>query len=127
MPTLLNPFLRILLVEDHAATNAALTRLLGADYTVHTAATAGEALELARAHPLDLVIADIGLPDQTGWELLKQLRPLHPHVPAIALTGVDYADDPHRFSEAGFDVHLSKPAEMAKIRSAIKALFPDRG
>ena len=123
----LNPSLRILLVEDHPSTNAVLTRLLGAHYTIHSAHTGAHALELARSEPVDLVIADIGLPDETGWELLKKIKPLRPTVHAIALTGIDYAEDPHRFSEAGFDMHLSKPVDLPQIQSAIKAMFPDRG
>lgn len=118
--------LRILLVEDHISTNEVLTRLLGAHYTVRSATTAAKALALAQAEPVDLVIADIGLPDESGWDLLKKIRALHPDVHAIALTGVDYTEDPHRFSEAGFDMHLPKPVELPKITSAIKTLFPDR-
>jgi CheY-like chemotaxis protein len=122
----LNPPLRILLVEDHASTNAVLTRLLGADYTVHSALTAATALGLAKTHPIDLIIADIGLPDKTGWELLQEIKPLQPQIQAIALTGYDYVEDAERFSAAGFDMHIAKPVELAKITSAIKALFPDR-
>lgn len=83
-------------------------------------------MELARAQSLDVVIADIGLPDQTGWDVVREIRKMHPEVHAIALTGVDYAEDPHRFSEAGFDMHLPKPVELAKIKSAIATLCPDR-
>ena len=122
----MNPPLRILLIEDHAPTNEALTRLLGADHTVSSARTAAEALQLAKTQAFDLIIADIGLPDQTGWELLKEIRVVQPRVMAIALTGYDYVEDAHRFGAAGFDMHLRKPADMAKITSAIKSLFPDR-
>lgn len=119
--------LRILLVEDHPSTNAVLTRLLGADYTVHPARTAGEALALIQKQPVDLVIADIGLPDKNGWELLKEIRTLQPHIHAIALTGFDYVEDAHRFGEAGFDMHIPKPADLPQIKSAIEEMFPDRG
>lgn len=122
----MNPPLRILLVEDHVPTNQALTRLLSADYTVHSAHTAAAALELAKTRPFDLVMADIGLPDQSGFELLTEIRAVQPKVQAIALTGYDYVEDAHRFSAAGFDMHLSKPAELVQIKSAIKTLFPDR-
>jgi DNA-binding response OmpR family regulator len=123
----LNPTLRILLVEDHASTNATLTRLLGRDHTVHSAETAAKALAVAKKESVDLVIADIGLPDKTGWELLSEIKALQPHVHAIALTGVDYVEDAHRFGAAGFDMHIPKPAEMSKITSAINTLFPERG
>ena len=122
----MNPPIRILLVEDHASTNAVLTRLLGADYTVHSAQTAAKALDLAKAHPVDLVIADIGLPDKTGWDLLQEIRTMQPHVHAIALTGFDYKEDAHRFSAAGFDMHIPKPADLPQIKSAIRGMFPDR-
>lgn len=122
----MNPPLRLLLVEDHVPTNTTLTRLLGAEHAVLSATTAARALELARAEPVDVVIADIGLPDQTGWDVVREIRKMRPEVHAIALTGVDYAEDPHRFSEAGFDMHLSKPVELSKIRSALQTLCPDR-
>jgi DNA-binding response OmpR family regulator len=122
----LNQSLRILLVEDHASTNATLTRLLGRDYTVHSAQTAAHALAVAKKESVDLVIADIGLPDKSGWELLQEIKAVQPQVHAIALTGVDYVEDAHRFSAAGFDMHIPKPAEMSKITSAINTLFPDR-
>lgn len=122
----MNPPLRLLLVEDHVPTNTTLASLLGAEHTVFSATTAAQALELARAHPLDVVIADIGLPDRTGWDVLREIRKMQPEVHAIALTGVDYAEDPHRFSEAGFEMHLPKPVELSKIKSAIQTLCPDR-
>lgn len=81
---------------------------------------------MARKERVDLVLADIGLPDKDGWSLLKDIRAVQPEVHAIALTGFDYTDNPHRFSEVGFDMHISKPADLPKITSAIKALFPDR-
>jgi len=123
----LNSSIRILLVEDHASTNAVLTRLLGTEYSVHSAHTAAKALDLAKAHPFDLIIADIGLPDKTGWELMQELKTLHPEVHAIALTGFDYKEDAHRFGAAGFDMHIPKPPDIAQIKSAIKGMFPDRG
>jgi CheY-like chemotaxis protein len=121
-----NPPIRILLVEDHASTNAVLTRLLSGECTVYPAVTAAKALELARSQPVDLVIADIGLPDMDGWELVRQVREIQPEVHAIALTGVDYTEDPHRFSAAGFDMHIAKPADIGKLKSAIRTLIPDR-
>jgi CheY-like chemotaxis protein len=126
MPASANSPLRILLVEDHATTNAVLTRLLGADYKVHSAQTAAAALALAKAHPVDLVIADIGLPDKTGWELMHEIKAVHPQVHAIALTGFDYVEDADKFGAAGFDVHIPKPADLAQIKSAIRGMFPDR-
>jgi signal transduction histidine kinase len=67
--------LRVLLVEDHADTAAVMSRLLAmSGHAVTTAATGAKAIALAGEHQFDIVVSDLGLPDMTGYELMKQLK-----------------------------------------------------
>src|SRR5690606_4398635 len=65
--------LRILLVEDHSDTARLMGRLLrGEGHEVETAPTVAEALDLAERHEFDLLVSDLGLPDGTGIDLMRQ-------------------------------------------------------
>jgi PAS domain S-box-containing protein len=115
--------LRVLLVEDHADTARVLARLLSrAGHEVTTASGVAAALERASAVPLDLLICDLGLPDGSGLEVMRRLRPL----PGIALTGYGMEQDVRRAHEAGFLAHLTKPVDFAELDSAIRRVAAAR-
>lgn len=110
---------RILLVEDHMDSAKALARLLGTvGHKVVTANTIAGALKTARSGKYDLLISDIGLPDGTGLELMRQLRVDSP-ICGIALSGYGMADDVRRSIEAGFTEHLTKPVNMDRLEESI--------
>jgi CheY-like chemotaxis protein len=69
------------------------------------------------------MVSDIGLPDGTGLDLIRQVRDKH-HltVPAIALTGFGMEDDMVRCREAGFDAHLTKPINLAKLEETVQRI-----
>jgi CheY-like chemotaxis protein len=109
--------MRILLVEDHASTASTLARLLrklGHDVSVAGGVAAG--LAVARAERFDLLISDIGLPDGTGLDLVRQLRATHPDLPAIALSGYGTEADVRRSLAAGFTQHLTKPINLEQLK-----------
>jgi two-component system CheB/CheR fusion protein len=110
----------ILLVEDHGDTARALARLLGRQgYQVQCAGDIATALiSLSRGH-FDLLISDMGLPDGTGIDLLRQARAAYPNLPAIALSGYGREDDVQRSRQAGFAAHLVKPATQRDLLEAI--------
>jgi signal transduction histidine kinase len=113
---------RILLVEDHPATLQTVSNTLrrwGCHVT--TADNVADALKLALAHPFDLVISDLGLPDGTGIKLMEQLRAEH-GLSGIALSGYGMEEDIVRSREAGFVAHLVKPIHPADLRNLIKGL-----
>lgn len=111
---------RILLVEDHGDTGRVLARLLrNAGYVVEHAETAGSALEMFGRDEFDLVISDLGLPDESGLELMKKLRTLQPHLAGICLSGYGMEDDLNACRAAGFSEHLTKPVDMQQLHSAI--------
>ena len=109
---------RILLVEDHPDTSAALKNLLlRRGHSVETAHNVRSALEAAGRDPFDLVISDLGLPDGTGGELMTKLRPFG--MRGIAISGFGMSDDVARSLVAGFAEHLVKPLTLEKLDAAI--------
>ena len=116
---------RLLLVEDHVATLAALTRALSNDgHAVATATTVAEALALAGTTQFDLTICDIGLPDGSGLDLMRQLRARH-QLTGIALSGFGTDDDRSASAAAGFKMHLTKPVAIGTLRDAIAHVSND--
>jgi PAS domain S-box-containing protein len=110
---------RILLVEDHMDTRLSIQRLLEiAGHKVTPAASAHQALELASANKFDLVVSDLGLPDQTGHELMSQLRANH-GLEGIALSGYGMEGDIERSRQAGFRDHLTKPVSFDHLKALI--------
>ena len=101
-------------------------KLLGRQgHGVSTAGSVREAVTLASAERPDLLISDLGLPDGNGLELIGQVRGVCPELKAIALSGYGMQEDVERSLTAGFDEHLTKPADLATLDAAIRRLFPN--
>jgi CheY-like chemotaxis protein/nitrogen-specific signal transduction histidine kinase len=103
----------VLIVEDHEDARELLAGVLeAAGGSVISAASAEEAMErMAHSRP-DVLIADIGLPGQDGYALLRQVRALHGlEVPAIALTAYARNTDRERALAEGFQHHVVKPID----------------
>ena len=114
---------RLLLVEDHADTARALTRLLESrGYEVRAANSVAAALTAAGEEKFDLYLCDLGLPDGTGFDFIAKARTFG-ETPAIALTGFGMQQDVMRAQEAGFAAHLTKPVNLQKLESTIWALL----
>ena len=117
------PDTQILVVEDNEK-NMKLFRdvLVATGHRTLEATTGGEAVELATAHSLDLVLMDIQLPDISGVEALGRLRANErtASVPVIALTAQAMEGDRERFLAAGFDGYLSKPVNVADLIAIVK-------
>lgn len=112
--------LRLMVVEDHADTAVVLSKLLTASgHAVKTATTAAAALALAGEHRFDIVISDLGLPDMTGYELMKQLK-AQCGVKGIAMSGYGMEDDIKKGEQAGFSAHLVKPVNIARLEASIR-------
>ena len=117
---------RILIVEDDADSRALLRRLiLGIGAQVIEAASAAEAVtELPRSRP-HLLISDVGMPGRDGLDLMRDIRSQgysEEILPAIALTAFAREEDRSRALSAGFQIHLTKPIDAAKLRQAIAHL-----
>ncbi|HEX8492114.1 MAG TPA: PAS domain S-box protein [Pyrinomonadaceae bacterium] len=118
---------RVLVVDDHADSRELLSLVLG-DYgaKVLTASSVKEALELLRRERIDVLVSDIGMPFEDGYDLIRKVRSLSAteggSMPALALTA--YADerDRKRALSSGFQQHLSKPIEPSELIAAVSNL-----
>lgn len=111
--------LRLLLVEDNEPTLQVMADLLELDgHDVKPAATVRAARELAERHTFDLVVSDLGLPDGSGFDLMRELRERY-GLQGIAVSGFGMEEDLRRSREAGFHEHLVKPVDVDKLKAAI--------
>ncbi|HET6974355.1 MAG TPA: PAS domain S-box protein [Pyrinomonadaceae bacterium] len=117
----------VLLVEDDDDSRKLLGTMLrryGARVT--STKSAAEALEVFAGELPDVMISDIGMPDQDGYELVRRLRSLPMEkggaTPAIALTGYASRKDRERALGSGYQKHMAKPIEQAELIAAIAAL-----
>ena len=112
---------RVLLVEDHSDTREALVGLLeAANYIVKTAGSVEAALQGAAIERFDVVVSDLGLPDGTGYDLMKQLR--EQGIKGIALSGYGMEQDQQRSREAGFLEHVVKPVDINQLVAVIERI-----
>jgi CheY-like chemotaxis protein len=118
---------RVLLVEDDGDARDLMTRMLrdhGAQVTA--AASAAEALDIFAALRPDVLVSDIGMPDEDGYSLIARIRAMPPgaggRVPAVALTALARPEDRKRAILAGYHVHLAKPVEASELSAAIVSL-----
>ena len=121
----------ILVVEDDAATRTFLADNLTADgYELLVADTAQHGLRLLETKFPDLVLVDIGLPDASGFEVLRRVREadgiasrLDPSTPLVLLTGRDGELDRVRGFERGADDYVCKPFSYPELRGRLAALL----
>lgn len=120
-PVMLQPSRSILLVEDHADTREALARLLRRrGHEVHVAGNVAEAASaVTTLSALDVLVTDFGLPDGSGFDVLKAVASGHPGVHAIVFSGFGMEEDIRKSHAAGFAHHLTKPVEFSKLEEAI--------
>jgi CheY-like chemotaxis protein/two-component sensor histidine kinase len=118
---------RVLIVEDDADGREMLVTMLeqhGAE--VRQATSAKEAMRALEQETSDVLVCDIGLPDEDGHQLIRRVRKLRSAreraIPALALTAYAAPDDRRKALAAGFDVHLAKPAAPAELVAKVAAL-----
>lgn len=117
----------VLLVEDDDDSRKLLGTMLkqhGAE--ISSAASAKDAFTLFSEKVPDVVVSDIGMPDEDGYELLQKIRALPAEAggltPAIALTGYATRKDRERSLSSGYQLHIAKPIEQGELVSAIAGL-----
>ncbi len=116
---------RVLIVEDHADTAALLRKvLLRIGLHVEVAHTGEDALACYRTQHPDAVVCDIGLPgEMTGYDVARAIRGTGDDAVAlVALTGYGRPEDRDLARSAGFDAHLTKPVDLATLRSTLATL-----
>jgi signal transduction histidine kinase/ActR/RegA family two-component response regulator len=122
--------LHVLVVEDNADGREIITLMLEqAGARVTGAASAKEASEALESVRPDVLVSDIGLPDEDGYALVRRLRSKEAErggfLPAVAMTGFVRAEDRARVLAAGFQVHVPKPIDVTELTAAIAAVARD--
>ncbi|HYE65170.1 MAG TPA: PAS domain S-box protein [Pyrinomonadaceae bacterium] len=119
--------LRVLVVDDEPDTLDMLSLVLrqcGADVTA--VASAGEALNALERLKPDVIISDVGMPDEDGYALIRKVRALLPEqggqIPAAALTAYARTEDRARALSAGFQAHVAKPVEPTELIATVASL-----
>jgi signal transduction histidine kinase/ActR/RegA family two-component response regulator len=118
--------LRVLVVDDEADARRVLVLVLEQVGAIVTAAgSVREAIEaLSTARP-DVLVSDLGMPDQDGFDLIRQVRDAGhdaKELPAVALTAFVQRDDAHSALLAGFQVHVAKPIDPHDLTSVVASL-----
>ena len=115
--------MNILVVEDDAEMAELLVRGLREElYEVEHAKDGGTALRLSAANEFDLVLLDVMLPGQDGFEVARQLRSQGEQVPLLMLTARDALPDVVEGLDAGADDYMTKPFSFAELLARIRAL-----
>jgi len=119
--------IRVLAVDDDADALGLLKDVLqaaGAD--VATASSAASALETIRTFRPQVLVADIGMPEVDGFELIKRIRasedPVVSEMPAAALTAFARSEDRTKALQSGFEMHLSKPVDPGELVASVATL-----
>ena len=119
----------VLLIEDNEDGREMMATMLDVyGYPVLQSADGLDGVQLAMAQLPKVALVDIGLPGIDGYEVARRLR-AHPETQAmrlIALTGYGLAEDQRRVLEAGFDMHLVKPVDIAQLLGALGEPAPLR-
>jgi len=114
----------VLVVDDEAdARNLIQHILTKCNARVTTAATATEGIAAVKQHHPDMILSDIGMPVEDGYDFLAKLRQLSRaeggDTPAVALTAFARSEDRRRALMAGFQMHLPKPVEAAELLAVV--------
>jgi PAS domain S-box-containing protein len=125
--TMMADSVRVLVVDDHEDTLRVLRRLLESiGYQLATAASATAALNYIAANQVDVLVSDVGLPDATGHDLMRQVKRIR-DVPAVAISGYGSATDIQKSREAGFYAHLTKPLDFDLLHATIQQALHQAG
>jgi signal transduction histidine kinase/ActR/RegA family two-component response regulator len=119
--------LTVLMVDDDRESREVVAaHLNGCGAAVLTAASAAEAFDMLQRQHVSVLLADIGMPEEDGYALIRRIRALSaPHVAAIpagALTAFARDEDRQEALNAGFQLHLAKPVDALSLATAVAML-----
>lgn len=121
--------IRILVVDDYEDARKLVATILereGAE--VVQAESVAEALQVMSAHSFGLLVSDIGMPIEDGYDLIRRVRSASaagwaPELPALAVTAFSSAADREHALAAGYQEHLAKPVDMVTLVAAVTRLI----
>jgi signal transduction histidine kinase/CheY-like chemotaxis protein len=112
--------------DDDECRQVVAAQLHGCHAEVLTASSGAQACELLQRERVDVLLADIGMPDEDGYALIRRIRslssPAIASIPAAALTAFARDEDRDRALQAGFQLHLTKPVEAPSLVAAVATL-----
>ena len=115
--------MRVLLVEDDPNTAKSIELMLThANLNVYATDLGEEGIDLAKLYDYDLIVLDLGLPDMTGMEVLRQLRLARVDTPVLILSGDDDTESKLRSFGFGADDYLTKPFHREELIARIHAI-----
>jgi PAS domain S-box-containing protein len=115
--------IRVLVVDDEADARALIGTVLGqCGAQVATVPSASAALEELRRERYDVLLSDISMPEEDGYQLMRRLRAQNTAIPAAAVTAFARAEDRDAALAAGFQLHVAKPVEPAVLARAVESL-----
>ena len=123
---------RVLVVDDDAESRLVMTEYLQLCHgVVFTATSAADAYDVLRRERVDVLLADIGMPGEDGYTLIRRVRagvvPACALIPAAAITAFAREEDRRLALNAGFEMHLSKPVDPDRLLAAVASLARKRG
>jgi signal transduction histidine kinase len=114
---------KVLVVDDEPDSRELVRRLLvECEAEIAVAATAKEATDLVQSFSPDVILSDIGMPYQDGYEFMREIRQRGITTPAVALTAFARAEDRIRSIQAGYQSHLPKPVEPSELLAVVASL-----
>jgi len=116
---------RVLVVDDHAPSAEMVAEILTLEgYEVRIAHSASEAIDQAQRFSPLVVILDIGLPDEDGFEVARKIKSRSElqQIRLIALSGYGQSQYPRRAREAGFERYLVKPVDLDELLALVREL-----
>ncbi|RCJ25692.1 histidine kinase [Nostoc sp. ATCC 43529] len=124
-PSLLG--VRVLVVDDQVDSREFVSTVLEqCQAEVRAVASVQEALQVIREWKPDVLVSDIGMPQENGYSLIRKLRSQSPelggNIPAAALTAYARAEDRMRAIQEGYQLHLPKPVEPAELATVVASL-----
>jgi PAS domain S-box-containing protein len=131
LPTVSLKNVTVLVIDDEPDSCNLLKRLLeSTGAVVYLARSAMDGMECLRTKPVNVLICDIGMPDEDGFSLIRRIRALddrqRSEVAAVALTAYARLEDRTEAIRAGFQNHLSKPVEPAELLAVVQSLASSR-
>lgn len=118
----------LLIVEDNEELLQLMTKLLGADYIIHTANNGKEAIEVVEREEIDLIVSDVMMPEMDGIEFCRYIKSKieTSHIPVVLLTAKNKEEDRVEAYESGADGFISKPFNLSVLHARISNLLRSR-